>query len=487
MAKSAGLAESCRRAITCGKDSALSLRQMACAALAGAIVLAGAAAFCSCSNRSGSAGELPQAAEEMGDSLRADLFGGFYLQPAQESGDGNAAAGRLAVYNAKGEKMELPGAPLGLDSLCLANAPLIEYIDNGGLRRAVALFAGDVYYYLGECGSYDGTRQYALANRKGKCGLADANGTVVRDFANDKIAMAPGGYSVVNGGVKQMYDFDGNAIAEKAQGKSKAASDDEVEAVRKSPSGKPYFKEKNGRIVARFDYIDNSYFKGNVKVRDNGKYGVYNTRQRRLVLPTVYDDVSIYGADLNMYPVMKNGKWGYAKAGGEVAIPCKFSEVHSFGMGSEMAMVRADNGKCGYIDLNGRFVIQPKYHSGRTMQQEGTVVMNSPMEYGYITKAGDLVAGWYTYMGNKFVIDRIFVRNKDNLAGFIDRSNHLVIPCIFDGTEPVFDAVTRLAKISYNGVEWYINENGAFCYPASARLKPSEQNIQEQISKARNG
>lgn len=457
------------------------------------------------------------------DSLKIGLFDGFYLTPAiigqssremaicseidsdinpsdsEPSGPTSKEEvlanyvstlnGKFNIANKDGVILELPGAQNGIDSVCLKNAPFLEYIDNNGLRRVVALFKDDVYYYLGECGRHDGFRQYILANKNGKYGLVDENGTILKDFFNEKITLASKGYYVKNGSTNQLYNFAGNAIEEQSSIIPASSNTSSIVSERNFGRNgkKDYFKDNSGRIIAAFDYIDNYSSNGHYKVKgSNGKYGIYNTNSRSLVVPISYDDVSIYGYASNMFPTKKDGKWGYVKSGGAIAIPFKFNEAYSFDTDSKLAAVKDENGKCGYIDFDGNFKIPALYYSGGTMSSDGARVMRSSTEYGYINKSGDLIASWYPYMSQKFVLDRIFVRNSNQLGGFINRQNKLVIPYMFDAkSEPVFNENSHLAKVMYNGIEWYINTNGAFCYPASSNMKPSDQNIQAQIVSAK--
>lgn len=464
--------------------------------------------------------EIAEIIKEKQDSLKIDLFDGFYLTPAiigqndrdmaicsEIDSDRNSSAlepnsptskeevlanyvstlnGKFNIANKDGVILELPEAQNGIDSVCLKNAPFLEYIDNYGLRRVVALLKDDVYFYLGECGSHDGFRQYILANKDGKYGLVDENGTILKDFFNERITLASQGYYVRNGSTNQFYNFAGNAI-DNIPPLSTSSANSNIINVERNYGKKDFFKDNSGRIIASFEDISYSYESGYYKVKgSNGKYGIYNTSNKNLTVPIIYDDISIYGYKTNLFPAKKDGKWGYVKSGGTVVIPFKFNEAYSFGADSKLAALKDENGKCGYIDMEGNFKIPAQYYSGGTMSPDGARVMKSSSEYGYINKSGNLIASWYPYMSQKFVLDRIFVRNSDQLGGFVNTQNKLVIPYMFDAkSEPVFNEGSHLAKISYNGVEWYINTNGAFCYPASSNLKPSEQKIQAQIAAAK--
>jgi hypothetical protein len=490
------------------------------------------------------------------DSLKQDLFDGFYLVPISKVDIAEASPsrayeesntleeslesalysredvikkfmldnGKFVVKNSDGITINLPEATNGIDSVCVKDSPFFEYIDNNGLRRVVALYKDGMYYYMGECGTHDGIRQFILANEDGEYGLIDIKKAELKHFEHEKIAISSSGngFFIKNGNTTQNYNFAGNAIEPYVPvSVSKTNSGIALENFYDSKTGswgyktssgtivvKPIFKscswriendghgtvtykngkkgfiDSKGKVYGTFDYIDNYYSDNCVKVKNNGFYGIYNCRSRKMVLPTIYEDVSIFGSSTNMFPAKKNGKWGYVQSGGNEIIGFKFNEAYSFSPTTKLAVVKNEDGECGYIDMTGKYKIQPQYYSAGTMNPDGARVMKSPSEYGFINPTGSLIASWYPYMGNKCVLNRILIGGTEKLRGFVDRQNNLVIPCIFDSTvEYVFDEMTHLCKVSYNGVEWFINTNGAFAFPANGN--PTDQNITLQIQKAR--
>ncbi|MBP3288104.1 MAG: WG repeat-containing protein [Muribaculaceae bacterium] len=434
------------------------------------------------------------------DSLKTDIFDGFYLIPAVWDGisrnyplplpgeegfneniihptysaDDSIQAyipqdvialfkGRFDVINNNGSIMPLPGVSDGIDSLLVVNKPFIEYIDDNGIRRVVALLNNDLYYYAGYCGTHDGFRQYVLINRAGKYGLVDENGTIIKDFFNEEIVPSSSNYYIKNGSAKQYYNFAGNAIEE-----SSAASTQNSNKLKVDYS-QDRFMDQSGKVIASFDEITFSDYKGRYKVKGTGGYGIYNATQRKVEVPLRYEDISVYGAETDLFPAKKNGKWGYVRSGGAEAIGFRFKAAYSFDPDTKLACVKEDGGdnKCGYIDMSGAYKIQPQYYSAGTLTPDGARVMRSSSEYGYITKSGSLIASWYPYMSSRFVLDRIFVKNNDKLGGFIDKNNRLVIPYQFEETasDPIFSEVTHLAKVRFKGMDWYVNTNGAFSIP----------------------
>ena len=165
------------------------------------------------------------------DSLKTEIFDGFYLVPAVWDGisrnypmplpgeegfnenllhptysaDDSIHAntpndvislfkGRYDVINRDGGIMPLPGVSNGIDSLLVVNKPFIEYIDDNGLRRVVALLINNLYFFAGNCGTHDGFRQYVLINSTGRYGLVDENGTIIKDFFNEEIVPSSDNY-----------------------------------------------------------------------------------------------------------------------------------------------------------------------------------------------------------------------------------------------------------------------------------------------------
>ena len=434
------------------------------------------------------------------DSLKTEIFDEFYLIPAVWDGisrnypmplpgeDGfnenllhpnypaddsihanvpqNVIAlfkGRLNVINKDGVTMSLPGVANGIDSLLVVNKPFIEYLDDNGIRRVVALLNNDFYYFAGYCGTHDGFRQYVLINRTGKYGLVDENGTIIKDFFNEEIVPSSNNYYIKNGSAKQYYNFAGNAIEE-----SPAVSTQNSNKLKVDYSH-DRFIDQSGKVIASFDEITFSDYKGRYKVKGAAGYGIYNANQRKVEVPLRYEDISVYGVETDLFPAKKNGKWGYVRSGGAEVIGFRYKAAYSFDPDTKLACVKEDGGdnKCGYIDMSGSYKIQPQYYSAGTLSPDGTRVMRSSNEYGYITKSGSLIASWYPYMSNKYVLDRIFVRNNEKLGGFVNKNNKLVIPYQFEETDsdPYFSEVTYLAKVRFKSMDWYVNINGAFSIP----------------------
>ena len=70
------------------------------------------------------------------------------------------------------------------------------------------------------------------------------------------------------------------------------------------------------------------------------------------------DSQKSQGDPNHLFPILKNGKWGYINDGGRVVIEPQFERTTPFTEG--LAPVK-QNGRWGYLDLSGNMVIKPQY------------------------------------------------------------------------------------------------------------------------------
>lgn len=549
-------------------------------------------------------GSKPMSEEEINtilvqytDSLKQDLFDGFYLAPISKADIAEASPsrvyeesntleeslesglyshedvikkfmldnGKFVVKNSDGKTINLPEATNGIDSVCVKDSPFFEYIDNNGLRRVVALYNGELYYYLGECGSVDNIRQFILVNREGMYGiltLKNGKASIEKDFKNDKIEQISSSkrYYIENDGVKteyqngheynpipsttsvattshtassnqlnRFYDYDKRAygyidsqgtIVIKPQYVDASFSFDGNYAKVKGPNGYGIINRSNvkcvplqykyldlfgntaiaqnangqyglisasGRILIPFTYKSMSKYGNFIEVKaSNGKEGLFDTNGNR-ILNDIYDDVSYLSINNGLIPCKYNGKWGYMTTSGNKAIDFKYNSAGEFKALGLAAVKDSTNNLYGYINKSGSYVIKPNFYSAGAIDENGAQISNVNGLKARIDKNGNILTAYYKEIGSQFSCDRIWVVS-DSLVGFSDNRKNLVIPCIFDypankQSKPSFDGFTHLAKVSYNGVEWFINTNGAFAFPAKGN--PTDQNITLHIQRAK--
>jgi hypothetical protein len=113
-----------------------------------------------------------------------------------------------------------------------------------------------------------------------------------------------------------------------------------------------------------------------------------------------------------------NGKWGFVDKSGTFVIPCKYDDAWHFSEG--LASVKT-GGKWGFIDKSGTFVIPCKYDNARYFK-EGLAPVKIGGKWGFIDKSDTLVISckydYADYFSEGFA--RVELGNKD---GFIDKND----------------------------------------------------------------
>jgi hypothetical protein len=167
-----------------------------------------------------------------------------------------------------------------------------------------------------------------------------------------------------------------------------------------------------------------------------------------------------------LYPVVRDGKWGYVNGRGQTIIKPQFYEAFEFSGG--LALVSfASSFICGmgahswgYIDSQGRPILQPEasylgdkgsFHEGLAMVRIGTFE-----KYGFIDTLGSLV------IKAKYDLVQPF---SDGLAavmigskwGYINRSGELVISPQFDRVSPFQEGI---AGVELNNKIGFLNTQG---------------------------
>lgn len=170
--------------------------------------------------------------------------------------------------------------------------------------------------------------QYNLlrAVKNDKYGLLTLNGDTVLPFEYDKIGAFSNQLAVVAKGEKYYYV---------------------------DTAGVQVFDEEFDFEPFIFNFAD--FENGRVKYYRKGKFGIMDTAGNRL-FPAIFEDVGKYGNILT--PVKKGQLWGYANQNVKLEIKYKFDLARAFV--DSAAWVR-QKGKWGVINLEGEFIVEPKY------------------------------------------------------------------------------------------------------------------------------
>ena len=84
-----------------------------------------------------------------------------------------------------------------------------------------------------------------------------------------------------------------------------------------------------------------------------------------------------------LFPVRIEGQWGFINQNGRIIIEPEFDSGQYFSEG----LARVRDGGVGYLDANGEWVIQPRFQNGRQFQ-DGLAAVEIDGRWGFINKSG---------------------------------------------------------------------------------------------------
>lgn len=141
-----------------------------------------------------------------------------------------------------------------------------------------------------------------------------------------------------------------------------------------------------------------------------------------------------------LFPVVKDGKWGYIDRAGKIAIPTQFDGAGAFREGVARVSV---NGKTVFINTSGRIIIRPPFDIVGDFS-EGLAPVNvgekrdprigliqDPGKWGYIDKTGKLVLQLKFSKADAFSEGLAAVKDGGR-SGFIDHTGKMVFEAPFD-------------------------------------------------------
>jgi len=134
----------------------------------------------------------------------------------------------------------------------------------------------------------------------------------------------------------------------------------------------------------------------------------------------------IMAANLELFPVMNSGMWGFMSDEGEVLIDFVFEEVDEFGEG--LAPVRTEE-KYGYVNNLGEIIIAEQFDEAFGFS-EGHAVVKSGENWGMINRSGEFVIQpVYSDLGT---LNEGLIRfEKEGLYGYFDKKGSLRISPVY--------------------------------------------------------
>lgn len=142
---------------------------------------------------------------------------------------------------------------------------------------------------------------------------------------------------------------------------------------------------KAGEIVINYQF-DRAYdfIDGNAIVELGGKSGVINKKGKYLINPQFNQMIN----DGKLYLIEQDDKWGWCDKKGRIIINPQFLYARPF-MGNKLAPVQTDE-NWGYVNLDGRLEINPQFESAYTFNGNVAVV-HSNDKIGFIDNEGKYI------------------------------------------------------------------------------------------------
>ncbi len=172
-----------------------------------------------------------------------------------------------------------------------------------------------------------------------------------------------------------------------------------------------------------FHSIFSDSFKEEIVVmKVGGKYGLYDSLNKRCLTGTDYDDINSFAAE-NAIGFIKDKKYGFLNEKGIEIVPAIYDFVTDFSYG--LAAVKL-NEKWGYVDQSARVII--------------------PIEYE---------------MAWTFTLGRGAVK-KEGKWGFINKKGKYILDPKYDDVTYNFSEEIPVANVSVNYHHYFIDKNGKY-------------------------
>lgn len=173
-----------------------------------------------------------------------------------------------------------------------------------------------------------------------------------------------------------------------------------------------------------------------------------------------------------LYPVKRDGKWGYLNNRLKLVIPARFIHADDFneGRAGVSDYVNADGTApkelYGYIDSTGKLIVDFKYNKVMSFS-EGIAVVVKNGKYGYINTAGEeLVSPGYEEAAS--FSEGLAAVKLNGKNGFIDKTGKIVIEPSFSRAPWVSEFSEGLAPVYFpDNSAGYIDKKGKLIIPAS--------------------
>lgn len=153
--------------------------------------------------------------------------------------------------------------------------------------------------------------------------------------------------------------------------------------------GKWGIRNLQDQVLVPHEYTDIQYaYENAFWLKNDSTYALYHLRKGFLT-GFEYEDMQVFYVD-GYTTVQKDGKYGYMDKNGRLVIDCIYFQAFDFGQG--LALVCQDRNTCGYVDRNNKTRIPFRYHQDFSSRfKEGFSRVDTGRYFGYINRRGEEV------------------------------------------------------------------------------------------------
>lgn len=265
---------------------------------------------------------------------------------------------------------------------------------------------------------------------------------------------------IANGGNFGFADKEGKIVIN-PQFSAATLFRDGISLVRTGGSDAKYgFIDRDGKYVINPAYRQATIFSEGIAfvVSDNSAPQAIDKSGKSLFTLQQAEDVSIFKDGLASFSVIGDDgskKWGFVDKDGKIVIQPQFSLVDMFSEGR--CAVANDSGKWGYIDKSGKIVINPQFDQAGKFSG-GTAIVNLSGKFGTIDDSGKYIVN--PQFDGMYADGKMFMVNSGGRIGWADKSGKMKINPQFDDAYPFLG--NDIAPVRSGGSWGYIDQDGKF-------------------------
>ena len=166
-----------------------------------------------------------------------------------------------------------------------------------------------------------------------------------------------------------------------------------------------------------------------INVSKNGKWGVIDSNDGRIIIPYDYDSIN-YSDRKNYFYVKKNELVGLFDKYGKVVIPPMWDDIWNPSIGNSQFFRVKKNGVYGLVNANNEFLIPVLYDSLEKTSITQLYRVKKGGEYGIINEKGEVIIP-VNYKDLYEIFD-LFYGSINGKYGCLDKLGNIAVPFVYD-------------------------------------------------------